>query len=722
MMNKKRKGFSLAELLIALLVISIVLSAAIPTLTRKSATSEQIWRWSSSNNSAYFGVGSNQSAIVGADSIPFLDDSTMTLADIISDDEINVANLKFSNYGDKLVLLKKSMSDNAKSHFVNSHISFYNMTNSAAATTNDIHYAGRIASDAHNLAFGIGSLQSMDEVTDTFKGNNTAIGHYTLMRNQGGGYNTAIGEKTLSFNQSGSFNTAVGYKSLFTLGGTDSDSIDASANTAIGSNAMQFKIAGSQNTAVGSNSLLKNASGDENTTVGYNAFNSATEGDGNTVIGSNACTMMTSGNYNICIGNRAGITIDSDINYGLFIGSGQDGDNDTPLISGFTQYDSTYGNDKELAANTRIFAVRTYDSGSDVFHVQANKGDNGYGSATVPADSVITMALYNIGGLLAQNARYTGLQFSADSTDIKIATTRTGGSTADSTNTYGNLNINDGQLKIDLSKDDKVNIFTDNNNIKEIQLNGKISVETNSTMSISLTEDYGFGIYSEDSSGSQLTMNDQEMYIYLPGDFTIDSNTLSISDSGVTIKSGSLTVGESNSVSIDNGDITIPGISDNGGLVGSTINNILQELEQLQQQIAASGGSFSDTRLKDISGDSTAGLKEINALEVKNFTFKDDKERTPHVGVIAQQLQKVFPNSVFEDKKSGYLKIKTEEIFYAMVNAIKELFAKIQDLTAKVTGLDERITELEKQNQLLLEQNKNFEKRLEELELQSTKE
>ena len=103
-----------------------------------------------------------------------------------------------------------------------------------------------------------------------------------------------------------------------------------------------------------------------------------------------------------------------------------------------------------------------------------------------------------------------------------------------------------------------------------------------------------------------------------------------------------------------------------------TLQQSLINLSSAVEQAMSSGGGggFSDIRLKNVTGDSTIGLDEINALEVKNFTFKNDKEKTPHVGVIAQQLQKVFPNSVFEDKKSGYLKIKTEEIFYAMVNSI----------------------------------------------------
>jgi FtsZ-binding cell division protein ZapB len=170
-------------------------------------------------------------------------------------------------------------------------------------------------------------------------------------------------------------------------------------------------------------------------------------------------------------------------------------------------------------------------------------------------------------------------------------------------------------------------------------------------------------------------------------------------------------MGEDHPIKIDtsNGDITLKAITGNSSQsVATSINDLYSKVS----------GVTSDARKKNITGDNTAGLKEINALEVKNFTYKDDKEKTPHVGVIAQQLQKIFPNSVFEDSE-GFLKIKTEEIFYGMVNAIKELYAQLQDLTAKITGLDKRIEALEKENKQLKEQNNAFEKRLKKLEAKS---
>ena len=55
MMYKKTKGFSLAELLISLLIISIVLAAAIPTITKRRAHDpENVWNWTNKNNSAFF--------------------------------------------------------------------------------------------------------------------------------------------------------------------------------------------------------------------------------------------------------------------------------------------------------------------------------------------------------------------------------------------------------------------------------------------------------------------------------------------------------------------------------------------------------------------------------------------------------------------------------------------------------------------------------------------
>ena len=96
----------------------------------------------------------------------------------------------------------------------------------------------------------------------------------------------------------------------------------------------------------------------------------------------------------------------------------------------------------------------------------------------------------------------------------------------------------------------------------------------------------------------------------------------------------------------------------------------------------------SDRRLKYVGNEFTSGLDKIRALKVFNYTYKKDETKTPHVGVIAQDLQKIFPNAV-KKGADGFLTIRMEDMFYAVINAIKEL-------DAKVTAQDKKIKELEK--------------------------
>ena len=68
-------------------------------------------------------------------------------------------------------------------------------------------------------------------------------------------------------------------------------------------------------------------------------------------------------------------------------------------------------------------------------------------------------------------------------------------------------------------------------------------------------------------------------------------------------------------------------------------------------------------------------MEELSKLNFYHFTFKKDENKTPQVGVMAQDLQKVFPDAVTADEE-GYLRIRWDEMFYAVINAVKELNAK----------------------------------------------
>ena len=110
--------------------------------------------------------------------------------------------------------------------------------------------------------------------------------------------------------------------------------------------------------------------------------------------------------------------------------------------------------------------------------------------------------------------------------------------------------------------------------------------------------------------------------------------------------------------------------------------------------------------MKNVGKAFTSGLAEIKKLEVFNYTFKKDESKTPRVGVMAQDLQKIFPNAVTKGE-DGFLRIRMEDMFYAVVNAVKELDnkfdllaqkqKKIDELEAKLDKLEKRLEKLEKQ-------------------------
>ena len=116
------------------------------------------------------------------------------------------------------------------------------------------------------------------------------------------------------------------------------------------------------------------------------------------------------------------------------------------------------------------------------------------------------------------------------------------------------------------------------------------------------------------------------------------------------------------------------------------------ELNETPNPLATT--TSSDRRLKYVGKENTSGLDKIRQLKVFNYTFKKDAKKEPHVGVIAQDLQKIFPNAV-KKGADGFLTIRMEDMFYAVINAIKELDAKYQAQEKRINELEKRIEKLE---------------------------
>jgi hypothetical protein len=114
----------------------------------------------------------------------------------------------------------------------------------------------------------------------------------------------------------------------------------------------------------------------------------------------------------------------------------------------------------------------------------------------------------------------------------------------------------------------------------------------------------------------------------------------------------------------------------------------------------------SDARIKNVVGGYTKGLTELLGIDPIVYTYKKNNalgivDPGEHIGIIAQEVQKVFPEAVSTDV-NGYLHFNSDTLFWASVNAIKELDSKIenqqkqiQELTAGNAALQGRLDALE---------------------------
>ena len=123
----------------------------------------------------------------------------------------------------------------------------------------------------------------------------------------------------------------------------------------------------------------------------------------------------------------------------------------------------------------------------------------------------------------------------------------------------------------------------------------------------------------------------------------------------------------------------------------------------------------SDIRLKNVGEKFTAGLEEVKKLRPYHFTFKNDVNKLPQVGVIAQDLKVIFPTAV-EQNEDGYYQIRWEEMFYAAINAVKTLNSRIEALASKIATDKDRIAALKRDNAAMYAQLDKLVDELEDLE------
>ena len=195
--------------------------------------------------------------------------------------------------------------------------------------------------------------------------------------------------------------------------------------------------------------------------------------------------------------------------------------------------------------------------------------------------------------------------------------------------------------------------------------------------------DKNFGSFFYSSS---LTGNGQNLNLHYSGSPHVPINSGSVTYSLIQ---GLTNAGGDRRLAIFSGSSTIETVAgtvvDTSGSVGIRINESTMPLSyalDVSGSIRASGTVLqsSDERLKENIYPIDNAIDRVNEIEGVYFNWKDKEERS--VGVLAQQVQKVLPEVVSEDK-NGYLNIDYGGIVPLLLEAIKELEARITYLEKK---------------------------------------
>jgi hypothetical protein len=109
----------------------------------------------------------------------------------------------------------------------------------------------------------------------------------------------------------------------------------------------------------------------------------------------------------------------------------------------------------------------------------------------------------------------------------------------------------------------------------------------------------------------------------------------------------------------------------------------------------------SDARLKAniISLGST--LAKLLQIDGKTYTMKKDENKKQKIGVLAQDIEKVFPELVSES--NGVKSVNYQGLVPVLINALKEQDTKLNKQQAEINRLKEQEARIERLEKLLLD-------------------
>jgi hypothetical protein len=137
--------------------------------------------------------------------------------------------------------------------------------------------------------------------------------------------------------------------------------------------------------------------------------------------------------------------------------------------------------------------------------------------------------------------------------------------------------------------------------------------------------------------------------------------------------------------------------SGNGSTV--TTNNLFIYTNGNVVNTNNSYGAISDIKLKENIVDSSPKLIDLCKVKVRNYNLIKDESKTKQLGVIAQELEEIFPSLIEiqpdKDIDGNDLGTVTKQVKYSvfvpmLIKAIQEQQAIITDLKSRIEALESK--------------------------------
>ena len=144
------------------------------------------------------------------------------------------------------------------------------------------------------------------------------------------------------------------------------------------------------------------------------------------------------------------------------------------------------------------------------------------------------------------------------------------------------------------------------------------------------------------------------------------------------------------------GSLTVDSVVIDGTTIGHSSDSDLMTLASGSLTVAGDIILSSDARLKSNIVTLGPTLISLMQLDAKRYTMKADKEQKQKIGLLAQEVQKVFPELVSEDK-NGMLAVNYQALVPVLINALKEQEEQFQNQEASLIELEDIIPGLLKE-------------------------